>query len=113
MKSYSEWKESLEHGGLGHELNCAEWIQLSSGHWAGSNEDGDVFVSKDSYPMGEQPERFKFEAGRPSTEEESSEYYKKHNKTNQNMRSYDYDYGDDNEDNDQGYHDRDVMRHYE
>jgi hypothetical protein len=92
MKSYSEWQESLQHGGLGHELNCAEWIQLSSGHWAGRNGRGDVFVSKDAYPMGKQPERFKFEAGRASTEEESSEYYKKYEKMNQNRRDQGYEY---------------------
>ena len=41
----------------------------------------------------------------------NKKYYKKYNKMNQN-KHYDYDQGD-NEDNDQGYHDRDVMRHYE
>lgn len=38
MKSFKEWRESKPTiGGLGHELNCADWIQLSSGHWAGSD----------------------------------------------------------------------------
>lgn len=108
MKSFKEWRESNgagdEHpllggtranravGGLGHELNCADWIQLSNGHWAGHNRRGEVFVSTDAYPMGKQPERFKFEAGRASTEEESSEYYAKYEKMNQNRRDQGYEY---------------------
>lgn len=95
MKSFKEWMESYSTrtvGGLGHELNSVDWIQLSNGHWAGHNRRGEVFVSKDAYPMGKQPERFKFEAGRASTEEESSEYYAKYEKMNQNRRDQGYEY---------------------
>lgn len=81
MKSFYEMLnilEGLERGGLGHELNCVDWMQLSSGHWAGHNFAGKVFVSTASYPRGEQPERFKFEEGRPAEEEEEKEYWALH-----------------------------------
>lgn len=79
MKTFLEMIDLMkgrpQRGRLGHELNCVDYIQLGNGHWAGHNRPGNVFVSVDKYPKGSYPERFKYEEGRPATEEEYEEYW--------------------------------------
>lgn len=79
MKSFYEMVGILGKGGLGAELNAVDFIQLSSGHWAGHNSSSEVFVSVAEYPMGGRPEgglsTFKYEEGRRATAEESKEYW--------------------------------------
>lgn len=54
--------------------NCAFFLQLESGRWAGSRFHHGIIVSVDIFDKGVRPDRFKFEPARTATAEEKEEF---------------------------------------
>lgn len=61
---------------FGDVLSLINFHQLSTGEWCGHNSNGE-WVTIDSFPKGQKPERFKYEAYAKATAAQSAEYMAK------------------------------------
>jgi hypothetical protein len=105
MKNFYEMLGLLDSSlgdklGLG-ERGAADFMQLSNGHWAGRVYSGEVFVTKESHPIGQRPDSafsaFKYQPSRRATAEEREEYNRRHDEFRKTRVDFDPNYDEQNQ----------------
>jgi hypothetical protein len=100
MKTFYEMLGLLDNSpgdklGLG-ERGAVDFMQLSNGHWAGHVYSGEVFVTKERYPIGQRPDSafstFKYQPSRRATQEEKEEYNRRHDEFEKTQVDFDPNY---------------------